>query len=266
MSSKRQKAPVTVFSVCILITADLFQGNAVAQSSAVRGPDQVTGEVRGVTRAAASATISAEIVARILSIPFKPGQSFKAGAALVTFDCKRYDADLRAAEADAKYHEILVQTNQHLLRHRATGANELALSEAKLAQATAAAESLRVRTQQCTIFAPYDGHVVDRSVDIFDMPQTNAPLLRIVQDGKFEIDLIVPSRWSVRLKPGDRFTFHVEETGTAHLATIQTLGAAVDPVSRTIRILARFENEATGVKPGMSGFARLQPDTGENRP
>lgn len=219
--------------------------------------------VRGVVRAEASAAIATELVARIASLPFKPGQSFRAGDVLLTFDCRRYEADLRAAEAEIKTQEIAVETNRQLLRHKATGTNDLALAEAKLAQSIATADSLRVRTSQCTITAPYDGRIIDRAVDVHEMPQANAPLLRIVKDGQLEVDLIVPSHWSVWLRSGFEFSFKIEETGTTHRARLLHPAAVADPVSRTMKLAAQLVDPSPLVRPGMSGSAELQPPARE---
>lgn len=238
----------------------------VPASAATHAADDVAlPSVRGVVRAEAAATIASELVARISSLPFKAGQSFRANDVLVTFDCRRYEADYRAAEAEVKTQEIMVETQRQLLKHRATGSNDLALAEAKYGQALAAADSLRVRTSQCTILAPYDGRVVDRLVDVYEMPQANAALTRIVKDGALEVDLIVPSQWSVWLRPGYEFTFLVEETSTAHVARLLNLGAVVDPVSRTMKVSATLMNPTPKVRPGMSGSAQLRGPAAEGR-
>jgi RND family efflux transporter MFP subunit len=227
--------------------------------------DAVRESVRGVVRAEATAVVTSELVARIAEMPFKEGEAFRAGDALVTFDCSRYQADLRAVEAEVKTQQITVETNRQLLSHRAAGSNDLALAEAKLAQANAQADSLRVRTGQCRIVAPYDGHVVERNADIFDMPQANAPLMKIAKDGALEVDLIVPSSWSVWLSLGLRFPFRVDETGTTHDVALLRLGAAVDPISRTLKVRGALISPPLQVKPGMSGSAMLAPPAGDGR-
>lgn len=216
-------------------------------------------EIRGVIRAEAAATIATDLVARVVDVPHKVGQSFLAGDVLLTFDCRRYEAELRAAEAEIKGHAITVDTNRQLLRYKAAGSNELAAAEARHAQALATAEAMRVRMSQCVIAAPYDGRMVERLVDVFEMPQANAPLLRIVKNGRLEVDLFVPSQWSARLRPGLRFQFMVDETGTLHSALLLHLGAVIDPVSRTIRLTAQLIDPDPLVRPGMSGVAQLQP-------
>ncbi len=230
-----------------------FAGQSPAHADDQGGP-----AVRGIVRAQAAATVSSELVARVGAIHFKPGQSFRKGDVLLTFDCRRYEADLRAAEAEVKIQDITVETNRQLLRHNATGANDLALAEAKLDQATATAESLRLRTSQCSITAPYDGKLIEKLVDIFEMPQAGIELMKIVKDGELEVDLIVPSSWSVWLKPGYEFPFTIDETGSVHVARLNHLGAVVDPVSRTMKLTAMLLEPGPSVRPGMSGSAQIQ--------
>lgn len=215
--------------------------------------------VRGLVRAEINATISSELVAEVETLPFKPGQAFHQGDVLLTFDCRRYDAELRAAEAETQMNEIQVENNRQLLSLKAAGTNDLALAKAKLAHAKAAADSLRVRTSQCVITAPFDGRLVERMVDEHEMPQANAPLLKIVKAGVLELDLIVPSNWAVWLKPDLEFTFDVDETGTRHRAKILNTAAMVDPISRTMKIQALLVDPGPLVLPGMSGAAMLSP-------
>lgn len=255
---------------CILaaMTMALTTIAAGAQTAPAMSTDRPAGSgvVRGVTRAEAAATISSELVARVVELPFKAGETFKNGDVLIRFACQRYDADLVAAEAEVKTQEIHVATNRQLLRHRATGANDLALAEAKLAQAMAAAESLRVRTRQCTIHAPYGGRIVERLVDVFEMPASSAPLIKIVKVGAIELDLIVPSSWSSSLTSGQRFKFTVDETGSVHDAILLNLGAIVDPVSRTLKVTARMPDPGADLRPGMSGVAQFVQDAQGRKP
>lgn len=213
--------------------------------------------VRGLVRAEATATLSSELIAQVKQLPFKAGQSFHKGDTLVAFDCRRYKADLRAAKAEARANQVTVDQNRYLLRHGAGGANDLAIAEAKLAQSEAAVDSLKVRISRCVIRAPFNGRVSERLVDVFELPQANAPLLEIVKDGNLELDLIVPSNWITWLKPRQKFSFEIEETKSVHSAEILYLGAVMDPISRTMKVSARLVEQKANVRPGMSGSAKF---------
>jgi RND family efflux transporter MFP subunit len=212
-------------------------------------------QVRGIVKAEAEATISSELVATIIRIPYRPGQQFARGAPIVQYDCRRYIADLAGATAEAAAAEQTVVMNNGLRRRQAIGAHELAISLAKLDQAKARIQSFKVQTGQCTIRAPYDGYVTEQFINEFEMPQPNTPLLRIVKKGGLKLGLIVPSQWLNWLEPDLVFGFHVEETNANYSARILRVGAIVDPISRTATIEAELIAPSRRVRPGMSGTA-----------
>lgn len=215
--------------------------------------------VRGIVRAQSEIVISSELVARISKLPFRTGDAFRKGDILVAFDCRRYEADLKSSEAEARAQNLTYVQNKQLVSRGAAGRNDLAISEAKYEQAMAAVESLKVRLDQCRIVAPFNGRVAERHVDVHELPTANAPLLKIVKDGALDIDLIVPSQWLTWLRVGQPFSFEVDETRTRHEARIVRLGAIVDPISRTAKITGRFARPTPTVRPGMSGVTTLSP-------
>ena len=57
--------------------------------------------------------------------------------------------------------------------------------------------------------------------------------------------------------PGLLFVGDVAENRRKYPAKIHNVSGAVDPVSQTVRVLARFDGKPTDVAPGMSGAARF---------
>lgn len=218
--------------------------------------------VRGIVKAEAEAMISSELVAEIKSLPFKEGQKFEKGDTILEFDCRRYLADLRAAEAEVETARVKVKTNTALKRHNAVGAEELEISKAKLNQAIATKEALSVKTDQCTIHAPFSGRVVERKIHEFEMTESGAPLIKIVKDGNLELELIVPSNWLVWLRPDQTFSFKIDEIGSVLTARILQIGAVVDPISKTALVSAKLVDATNAVRPGMSGTAAFTPPNG----
>lgn len=218
--------------------------------------------VRGIVKAQSEATISSELVAKVARLPFKEGQAFKAGDVIVAFDCRRYLADLRAAEADVEAARIKVRTNEALERHAAVGADELAISKVKLKQTEATADSLRIKTDQCIIKAPFDGRVVEWKINEHEIPEAAAPLLHIVKEGNLELELIVPSSWLVWLTKGQVFSFYIDELKRPVDAKLLFVGATVDPISRTALVSAAILDFEKDILPGMSGTARFAAPNG----
>jgi RND family efflux transporter MFP subunit len=210
---------------------------------------------RGVVRPYHDVRIAADIVARVRSLHFRQGERFKRGQTLVEFDCDRYRADLRAAESVQNEQEAVLRNTTTLRRHMAAGAQELEIARARRDKAEADADSIRERMRACRIDAPFDGKIVERLIDEHEMPQANAPLLRIMDDTRKEIAVIVPSSWLRWIKPGMTFDFKIDELGATMQARVERLGAAVDATSQTIEIFASFAADHQEVRPGMSGSA-----------
>ncbi len=233
------------------IAMPLFSQTAAAQSD-VQSP------VRGVVRASSEAMISTDLAAKVSEIGFKEGEGFKAGSILVRFDCRRHEAELASAEAQHREMLVALKGAQHLKKHNAGSRQELETARARAERAQAEADIIRTRVDQCTIRAPFDGRVSRLTIHEHEMSVSGKELLFIVADREPKIELIVPSSWLTWLKPGAAFGFLVDETGKSYASTIVRISAAVDTVSQTIKVFARFDAPATDILPGMSGKAHFQ--------
>jgi RND family efflux transporter MFP subunit len=248
----------TPFVAAVLWTAAPFLAAAQSASPSV---DEAN-FVRGLVEPVQEAVISTEIVARIADLPFKEGQRFKAGDAIVVFDCERYEAQLKSLKARHSSALTTYRTNRELDGYGAIGKDEVDISRAEAASAGADAAATAALLKQCVISAPFNGRVAEILIHKHETPAASQELLRIVDDSALEIDLIVPSRWLRWLGEGAAFTFEVDETGQTYAAEVARIGAAVDPVSQTIKITARFRDAPAGVLPGMSGAARFTDPNG----
>lgn len=226
---------------------------AVTATAGQTGTNPAGEAVRGIVRAVNRAMISTELQARVSRIAVREGDSFKSGDILVEFDCRKQKAELAAAEAQQLEMKLTFDNNKLLQRAQASGRHELQVSEARASRATAEADVLRARVAECTILAPFEGRVLELALYEHETPQAGKPFIGLLADGALEIDLIVPSKWASWLSVGMEFKFAVEETRSEVMAAISRIGAAADPISQTIKIVAVFKSPAAGVLPGMSG-------------
>jgi membrane fusion protein, multidrug efflux system len=215
-----------------------------------------TATAHGIVKAGEEATIASRMTALITAMPLEAGQSFAKGQTLASFDCAQMHAQLAAAEASAAAYRKTYDTNVELDQYKAIGTAEVAVSKANLGKAEAEAQAIRAGEDQCRIAAPFAGTVVERIAHPHDVAAAGQPLMKIQGSGDLEVELIVPSNWLTWLKPGTPFDFAIDETGTAIQGRITQLGAAVDPVSKTLRVTGRVDVRGT-VLPGMSGTARF---------
>jgi RND family efflux transporter MFP subunit len=210
---------------------------------------------RGLVKPLNQAVISGEIPAKIISIPFKGGEAFKKDDTLIKFDCAIYRAQLASASADLDAKTRIHKNKKQLLSYNAASDIEVQLAMAEMKQASALLQAEKIRVERCVIKAPYSGRVIEVLANEHESIDAQTKLLSILNDEELEIELIVPSNWLGWLKNGDKFDFNVDETGKKYSASVSRIGAAVDPVSQTIRLTGVFDDLSKDILSGMSGTA-----------
>ncbi len=218
----------------------------------------VTDNVRGLIKPVEKAVISSEIAAKINDLPFKSGDRFKKGDLLVGFNCSFYRADLASAEAAYQSKQNVFKNNKELLALNAMSEIDVSISESEMQVARADRTMRAIRVGQCKIKAPYHGRIIEIAVNEHETVPADKEILSILNDSELEIELIVPSNWLTWISIGEAFTFLIDETGKTFNAKVTKTGAVVDPVSQTIKLTGKFEEELNGVLSGMSGTAQFK--------
>lgn len=231
---------------------------AILVLGAIPALAETEGGVRGVVRAVRDATVASDLGSKVVRLPVREGEPFRAGDVLVEFDCEKARAELRAAEAETQVNRIAYENARLLDDRHAIGRIEVQAGKARFDKAQATSDALGVRVRDCRIVAPFAGRVAETRIHEHEMASPGQALMRIVDAGALEIDLIVPSTWLGWLRVGSNLSVRVEETGLTYAARVARTAAAVDPVSQTIKITAQFRpGDISAVLPGMSLEARF---------
>jgi membrane fusion protein (multidrug efflux system) len=212
------------------------------------------------------AIIASRITARIIAMPFRAGQNFGKGALLASFDCSTTRAQLTAANAATAAYRKAYETNAELDAYQAVGRNDVEISKANLDKASAEAGVISTQLQDCAVRAPFNGIVVEQIAHAHEVAASGQPLMKIQNSDDLEIQVIVPSGWLTWLKPGAAFTFRIDETGETVKGNVTRLGASVDPVSKTLRVIGSISDAEHIVLPGMSGTAKFGQVAGNGNP
>lgn len=202
-------------------------------------------------------TIAAEIGAKISQLPLTEGSAFKAGQALVRFDCSMQQAMLRKARAELSAAEFTQKANQRLAELDSIGQLELNLSRAAVQKAAAEVGAQQAVLDKCTITAPFAGRIAEQKVRSQQYVQPGQPLLEIIDDSVLELEFLVPSAWLAWIAPGQGFEVEIDETGKRYPARFTRLGARIDPVSQSIKVSAAIDGHYPELLTGMSGRVRI---------
>jgi RND family efflux transporter MFP subunit len=214
--------------------------------------------VRVLLLPSARATLSSQMNANLISLPFEIGERFKKGDKLAVFDCSVLQQQLRKANAELDIAEANHASNKKLLALQSVSKLELQISAAEVKKAQAQVGVVAARNRYCYVKAPYNGYVVKRHVNEHENVSQGHELIDIISDGKPRIQMFVPSKWISWLKIGMPFSISIDETQKTYDAKVQRFVGQVDPVSQTIEVHAVFTSKSDDLLPGMSGQAHFE--------
>lgn len=198
-------------------------------------------------------TIAAEIGAKVSRVAVPEGGSFRAGQSLVSLDCSLQSAQLQKAKAALGAAERTYSANKRLEELRSIGKVELEVSEAEVVKARAEVSLMNVSLSKCQVTAPFNGRIAEQRVREQQYVQPGQPLLDILDDSVLELEFIIPSHWLAWLKTGYAFQVRIDETAKSYPAKIIRVGARVDPVSQSVKVVAAIDGTFKELMSGMSG-------------
>lgn len=223
--------------------------------------------VTGQIRSRMEATLSAPATGTVSQVQAEVGDKVKKGAPLMVLDTSNVaigveqamaaremaKAGLDSASTELDRTKKLFEGGsapQAVLDKVQAGQRQAA---AAFAQADAAVRSAQEMLRDHTLRAPFDGVVTARLKNVGDtvamMPPT--PIFMVTNLDLLEVRLPVPESMAGALKQGMKLSGRVIPANTPFEATVRTVGAVVDPQSRTVEVLADVANkEGMVLRPG----------------
>ncbi len=202
-------------------------------------------------------TIAAEIGAKVSKLPIAEGGAFRAGQALVTFDCSIQQAQMGKAAAELDAAQTTYKANVRLAELNSVGLMDLDLSKAAADRARAEVAANQAVLSKCVIPAPYSGRIAEQKVREQQYAQAGQPLLEILDDSVLELEFLVPSSWLTTLRTGGTFKVEIDETKKTYPARLIRIGARVDAVSQSVKVAGEIDGRFPDLVSGMSGRVRI---------
>jgi RND family efflux transporter MFP subunit len=198
---------------------------------------------------------------------FDIGARVKSGALLAEISTPEIDQQLRQAEADL----ATAQANANIARVQAERYTDLVKSDAVSHQDTdtfvsqASATAAAVRSAQANVqrlrdlqafekvYAPFNGVITSRNVDIGQLidPGAGKELFHLQAVQTLRVYTNVPQFYAQSVKPGSTIdlTF-AEHPGKTYQGTLVRTSDAIDPVSRTLLVEIDVPNRTGELMPG----------------
>ena len=213
--------------------------------------------VRFLLRPIREADISPNMTGTVSKIHYNVGQRFKKGATLISMRCDSVNAQLKAQEARVQQYKLEFQADQELLQGNAVSRFTADKSKSSLDEQEALYSEALINYKNCKVIAPFSGGVISKDIQAYEAVTPSLVIMSIVDDSGLVMSLNVPSSYVNKVKPDDKFTVIVDETGKTYAAKVVGVSPAIDPVSKTIELRAAVVEGLEELVPGMSGRANL---------
>lgn len=213
--------------------------------------------VRFLLRPIREADISVSMTGIVAKMHFNVGQRFKKGDVLVSMRCGSVNAQLEAQRARVKQFTLDYQADQQMLEGNAVSRFTAEKSKSSLDEQKALYKEAEINQRNCKVIAPFSGGVVTKEVQAYEAVTPSVIVMSIIDDSGLVMSLNVPSSYVNRVKPQDKFTVIVDETGKSYAAKVVGVSPAIDPVSKTIELRAEITEGLEELVSGMSGRANL---------
>ncbi len=207
----------------------------------------------GTIEARENVKVVTEISAVARELPFAEGQPVGAGALIARLE----DSDLKAEANRTEALRDQAKTNhdrvQQLFEQHAASQQELDDAGSALKVAEANHELARTRLAKTRILSPFAGVVGRRMVSPGAYLTVGQQITEVAAIDEMKITFASPERYLPQLRRGAE----VEISTTAYpgdrfLGTISVVDPLIDPVTRTVQLVARIPNRAHKLRPGMS--------------
>jgi membrane fusion protein, multidrug efflux system len=238
-----------------------------------------TKESVGTLRALESITVTSKVAGVIETIEFDEGQKVRAGDVLLRLDGLERRADIEMAVAEkARATAQRDESGTRLERAqtlRRTGAGteaqveDLSAQVRTLDRAIAAAEARRkaaeARLEDLVIRAPFAGRVGTRAVSLGAYVSPGTRITTLDDLSRVRLDFSVPENLLGHVNPGQGVTAtSVAFQDRVFRGRVSLIDPRIDPVTRSVRLTAEFENPDESLRPGMFLAVTLDVLTREN--
>lgn len=206
----------------------------------------------GTLKAVNGVEITSEIGGLIKEIFFTSGIEVKKNQRLVQLDDSVEQANLRSNAAQLKLAQINHRRDKKLLTSRAISKTDFDTVEAKLVDAEAQVEKTKALIEQKRIYAPFDGRIGIRLVNVGDFVSTGDQLVTLQAIDSLHVDFSVPEQFFPLLYPDQLVRFTVKAfANRVFEAKVTAVNSKVDQNTRNILVRAIFDNSAKELVPGM---------------
>ncbi len=202
-------------------------------------------------------TITPELAGTVKAIAFESGAVVAQGDLLVQLDTSAEEAQLRGVAAQQEWDALNLKRLQNLRKENTVSQAELDAAEIAAKTSLANADNIRAIIEKNTILAPFAGRTGIRQVNLGESVDHGKAIVSLTALSPVYGDFSLPQQELSQLRAGLKVRV-VSDTfpGQQFEGVLTAINPDLDPVTRSVRVQATFENPGELLRPGM--FARME--------
>jgi len=211
----------------------------------------------GTLQAVNGVDIAASVAGLVKEIAFQSGQPVKRGQLLVRLDTEVEQSDLRSAQADADLARISANRQRTLLKSETVSQSALDKAEAELKVKEAKVAGIRATIEKKAVFAPFDGVLGVRKVDLGQYVQPGQAMVNLQDLSTMLVNFTVSQKDLAAVQVGAGINLTTDAwPGRVFQGAIAALESRIDEKTGMIGVQGRFPNPDAALRPGM--FAKIE--------
>lgn len=236
----------------------MLQGPQVTVYSVVRRPLADRTEALGTTRAQESVDVSATVTERIEEVHFTDGEWVEAGQVLVTLRQAAEQAQLSEERENLAEQQRELRRLEDLVRRRLAPETEIDQRRTQVARSEFRIQEIEARLADLTIRAPFRGQVGLRRVSPGALAQPGMMIASLDDISRIKLDFRIPAALLATIEEGQPVLATTPSYDKVFEGEVVAVDSRVNPVDRSIGVLAEFDNPDRLLRPGLLMMVELR--------
>lgn len=212
----------------------------------------------GSLKAERNLRIHNEISARIIELPFYPGDAVNEDDVLVRLDDSIIEAEYEKALAQKKQAKIDYQRLKKLKPKQLASEEEVARAKTAYEVAIAEEKLQYTRLQQSLIKAPFAGLVTERYFEPGDAVSSHSHILSLIDPDSLKLVIYLAEQWIPFINLGDHVSLRIDALGEAVFdGRISRIYPGIDKTTRKGTVEISFDVLPFGARAGQLVHAKF---------
>lgn len=197
--------------------------------------------------------VSSPVQSSLTALPFKEGDTVKAGDTLARLYDRIEELDMLRAKAALEKKEYDYKSAANLFADKIISEDEALKNKIELDLARLQYEQAIELHRLRTVTAPIDGLIVERNREIGETVTASQPLFRLVDISRLYVQFYVRAESAGALRVGQTLEVRcpVADANRVFSGTVDFIDPRVDAASGLLRVKILLDNKDAALKPGL---------------